>query len=91
VGRIDGQVAEKALTAGRALTHPLHGLAEEDIRAIAFERFVYAVVFVNVVEVIIIPITCGGRNMGGRKPNGFFEAAILRAAGIVVAQVSFAE
>jgi hypothetical protein len=90
VGNVGGEVAEEGLVFGLAFGHPLHGLGEPEVGAVAFELLHLALIVVAAIEVVVVEF--GG---GGEAPAevifGGFKAALHGAVGIVVAEMPFAE
>ena len=85
------QIAEEALARLRFPAHPPHGLAEEHVGRVAGESAPPAVVPVGVVEVIVVPEIRRGADVRRRIPERLVKAPVLRAIGIIVAQMPFAE
>ena len=91
VRRVRRQVRKERFALRRALLHPLHRLAEEDVGAIPRVLLASAVVHVRVVEVIVVPEVRSGRDVRGRKEDRLVETAVLGPEGIDIAQVPLAE
>ena len=78
VRRVGGQVAEERLAVCRHVAHPLHGLAEPEIGAVALEALGHALVQVAAVEIVVVELgggaTCRSRGSswlpGSRGPWG---------------------
>ena len=87
VRRVGRQVGEERLAGGRAAFHPVDGMVEENVGAVAGKFFAFAVPAVGVVEVVVAPVIRHGADMRGREPQRLLEAAILRAVRVIVAEV----
>ena len=85
------QIAEKRSPGVGFAFHPRHRFSKENIRRVTVVGLAVAVMDVGVVEIVILPMIRNGTDMRRRKPEAFVKSAILRAVGIGITQMPFAE
>ena len=91
MGRVQGNECKKRSGSIHLLVHPIDGFVEKNIGAVAVESFPHAVVKVNVIEVIVVPIIGNAVDMGGREPDSLVKSPVLRSIRIVIAKMPLAE
>src|SRR5690606_4954446 len=85
--RMGRQVGKARELISLTVSHPRHGLPEEYIGAVTFERCSLPIVDVYIIKIIITPIIGHRSNMRSGEPQGVLETPVFRPKWVIVAEV----